>query len=347
MQRKYNRPPAHVISDETVSDRARSGHGPARPAARDEIRELQKQAGNRATQQYVQRLATDPQSSGARSGMPLQGQAKSELESAFTHDLGHVKLHSDASATNKTGAADAFAVTEGADIYLSPEVDPSKGLASNPIIAHEVAHVVQQTRSGTAQPQDDVARDEREADAAAWAALSSSPTSRISGLSTLISVGRSVLRPRSCSRRPTREEMGRVVTRADQITQAGAAAMPGEFGERLQRASRATSFARTNVGRFNNVMDNLDRAQRVAGAVRALNALQSSSGAFSDGRAAARQFDILFAALGEILESSGVPGAAQYGTLLKSVGNFFENMEGLLNPTRRWQDRPEGRYLPR
>jgi hypothetical protein len=346
MQRKYKKPREDAIPDDTATERARSALGPARPPVQDQIQDLQKQAGNRATQRYVQMLSAEPDSPRSRPGIPLQGPARSEMESAFGADLGHVRLHSDASATNRTSAADAFAVTEGADVYLSPEVDQGKGLPHNPVIAHEMAHVVQQEQTRATEPRDDADSDEREADAAARAALSSPPTSRLSGLSALVSVGRSVLRPRSCSRRPTREEMSRVVTRADQITQAGAAAMPGEFGERLQRASRATSFARTNVGRFTNIMDNLDRADRVVGAVRALNALQGSSGAFSDGRAAARQFDILFAALGEILESSGVPGAAQYGTLLKSIGHFFENMEGLLNPTRRWQHRPEGRYLP-
>lgn len=302
-----------------------------RPSPQEAVLDVQRRAGNRAAQPMVARY---------RAGRPLEPGVEAKMAQAFGADLGDVRVHTDAAAQKRAREAGAFAVAEGADISFAKGAYAPDTSAGEALLAHELAHVVQQTGPAVARRANDVGRDEAEADRVAAAVQG---PGRLSGLRHLVSAGRSVVAARSCGMRstPSREQVEETVTRADQIVQLGAEATSGQMREQLQRAGRATSFARENVGRFNAIADHADRAIRIYDAVRELDRLQGADGTFSDGRAAARQFDKLFAALGEVLESSGVPGAAQYGTLLKSVGNFFENMEGKLNPARRWEHRED------
>ena len=82
-------------------------------------------------------------------GQPLPSAARGTFENRLGADLGHVRTHSDdrSSALNRTLHARAF--TSGADIFFrtgEARADTRSGMS---LLAHEVAHVVQQGGGGT------------------------------------------------------------------------------------------------------------------------------------------------------------------------------------------------------
>ena len=83
--------------------------------------------------------------SNAAGGAPLAPAVKSELERSFKADLSAVRVHADGNAREVAVTLAARAVTHGSHVFLGP------GESANdiPLMAHEVAHVVQQ-RGGPA-----------------------------------------------------------------------------------------------------------------------------------------------------------------------------------------------------
>lgn len=77
-------------------------------------------------------------------GRPLDSSTKSRMESAFGHDFSHVRLHTDASAASLSTQLDARAFTLGRDVaFAAGEYQPGT-LVGDALMAHELAHVVQQ-----------------------------------------------------------------------------------------------------------------------------------------------------------------------------------------------------------
>ena len=121
-------------------------------------------------------------------GQPLQPETRTFFEARLGHDLGGVRVHTGDRADRSARAVDALAYTVGSDVvfragYFAPGTPPGQRL-----LAHELAHVVQQDRGGarhlaTASAgaleigrADDPL--EREADHAARAALAPEGTAR-------------------------------------------------------------------------------------------------------------------------------------------------------------------------
>jgi hypothetical protein len=78
------------------------------------------------------------------SGRPLDGPTRAALEPRFGYDFSHVRIHDDARASTSAQAVGARAYTVGSDVVFGggqyePGTDAGRGL-----IAHELAHVVQQ-----------------------------------------------------------------------------------------------------------------------------------------------------------------------------------------------------------
>jgi hypothetical protein len=67
------------------------------------------------------------------------------VESAYGTDFGAVRIHADPAAHALTRALGARAFTAGADVFLASDAAPT-GVAARGLIAHELAHVVQQRR---------------------------------------------------------------------------------------------------------------------------------------------------------------------------------------------------------
>ncbi len=92
---------------------------------------------------------TSPAHDTAR-GEPLTPALRGAFEERFAHDFSNVRVHHDEQAVARAGKLAARAFTIGADIHFGRgEYSPSTG-AGQRLLAHELAHVVQQQRFGLA-----------------------------------------------------------------------------------------------------------------------------------------------------------------------------------------------------
>jgi hypothetical protein len=100
------------------------------------------QAGNAA----VGQLLND-----SRGGKPIQPEVRAKMEQAFGSDFSDVRVHDDADARSKASALKARAVTQRQDIYLGPKAPPLNSGAGSKLLAHELAHVVQQDQGSVSE----------------------------------------------------------------------------------------------------------------------------------------------------------------------------------------------------
>jgi hypothetical protein len=104
-------------------------------------------------------------------GQPLDGKTRGFMESRFGHDFSQVRVHTDARAAQSARAVDAQAYTVGRDVVFETSQYAPRTRAGNALLAHELTHVIQQSRTFASRDQLSVApandRREREADAAA------------------------------------------------------------------------------------------------------------------------------------------------------------------------------------
>ncbi len=102
------------------------------------------------------------------SGHSLEGSTKSRMESAFGQDFSQVRVHTDSDASKLSGNLNARAFTVGKDIaFGSGEYQPGTPVG-DAIIAHELAHTVQQgggNNSGTQMKKEETSYNALEEDA--------------------------------------------------------------------------------------------------------------------------------------------------------------------------------------
>lgn len=77
-------------------------------------------------------------------GRPLEDGVRAELERKLGHDLGSVRVHAGAEAARAADRLDAAAFTWGQDIVFGPGQYRPQMPAGRRLLAHEVAHTVQQ-----------------------------------------------------------------------------------------------------------------------------------------------------------------------------------------------------------
>ncbi len=80
----------------------------------------------------------------ATSGEPLGPHARRPLEAHFQTDLSEVRVHTSAAAADSASRLDALAYTAGRDIYFASGRYAPASTDGQRLLAHEVAHVVQQ-----------------------------------------------------------------------------------------------------------------------------------------------------------------------------------------------------------
>jgi Domain of unknown function (DUF4157)/DNA/RNA non-specific endonuclease len=100
--------------------------------------DLQRAAGNRAT---IEKLRGG--------GQPLDPNTRTFMEERFGQDLGKVRLHTDESAAASAATVDAKAYTVGCDVVFGARRYAPETNEGRQLLAHELAHVVQQSRGGT------------------------------------------------------------------------------------------------------------------------------------------------------------------------------------------------------
>jgi hypothetical protein len=103
----------------------------------DSILALQRTAGNHAVTDLLKRS----------SGKPLDGATREEMESKFGEDFRDVRVHDDPASETAAFAAGARAVTSGRDIVFGEGFYAPQSSDGKRLLAHELAHVLQQSRS--------------------------------------------------------------------------------------------------------------------------------------------------------------------------------------------------------
>jgi hypothetical protein len=95
------------------------------------------------------------------SGRPLDSSTRVSMESRFGQDFSGVRVHTDPLANASANAINALAYTAGTDVIFGAGQFSPNTASGQKLLAHELTHVVQQTRGGVSrmsiqrQPRDD------------------------------------------------------------------------------------------------------------------------------------------------------------------------------------------------
>ncbi|HEU4596991.1 MAG TPA: DUF4157 domain-containing protein [Pyrinomonadaceae bacterium] len=146
------------------------GHAPASLVQRSSV------------QSNVTNVKTDAATEGvgevlAGAGRPLEATVRRDMERRFGQDFSGVRVHSDRQAARSADALEAQAYTVGSHIVFGAGLYQPHSTAGGRLLAHELAHVVQQKGQSAAPPQTQLKvstpgdAGEREADAAAEAVM--------------------------------------------------------------------------------------------------------------------------------------------------------------------------------
>ena len=100
-------------------------------------------------------------------GQPLDTQTRAYFEPRFRHDFSGVQVHTDATAARSAQALGAKAYTVDQHVVFGTSKPPATSTPGQMLLAHELAHVVQQSRGGPAPELNSSAPHERDAHAAA------------------------------------------------------------------------------------------------------------------------------------------------------------------------------------
>ena len=78
------------------------------------------------------------------SGKPVDSSTKEFMKSRFGYDFSRVKIYDDSKAVELTTSVNAYAFTTGNSIFMGK----NESVLDKKLIAHELTHVIQQSRSG-------------------------------------------------------------------------------------------------------------------------------------------------------------------------------------------------------
>lgn len=145
-------------------------------------------------------------------GQPLEPATRAFMESRFGHDFSRVRVHTDAKAAESARAVNARAYTVGRDVVFgeggyAPDTSDGRRL-----MAHELAHVVQQGRGGLAPMDGSVGYLERAADRVAIGVMQGRSSLQVEGVSG-IGLARQEDKP------PTEEEYRKELEKARKAQQ--------------------------------------------------------------------------------------------------------------------------------
>ncbi len=112
-------------------------------------------------------------------GESLELPTRAFMGARFGHDFSRVRVHADTKAAESAEALGARAYTVGRHVVLGRHHPSSESFAGRRLLAHELAHVVQQSHGGPAPALDPSAPHEQEARAAATAVAMGRPSAQI------------------------------------------------------------------------------------------------------------------------------------------------------------------------
>lgn len=139
---------ADRIADQTVN----STSSVMRHASEGMTRHSTSQTGQRynAEDGPVHSVLPEPAMQQGSSSHSLSVAQREFFEPRLGHDFSNVRLHADAQAAAMASRLHAEAFTIGRDIYFGANHFPNRTTESNRLLAHELSHVAQQSRSGPA-----------------------------------------------------------------------------------------------------------------------------------------------------------------------------------------------------
>jgi hypothetical protein len=131
-----------LVSATKQQTTGRHARKPLAPSTRSAVG-LQRTLGNEAVQRLMESEMRAP-------GEPLAPSVRADMEARFGADFGAVRIHTGAQAARSSAAVNANAYTVGRDItFASGQYAPHTATGRH-LLAHELAHVVQQSRGGRA-----------------------------------------------------------------------------------------------------------------------------------------------------------------------------------------------------
>jgi len=143
-----------------------------------EVMALQHMAGNGAVTALLQGSGAP-----ADAGQPLDAATRAEMEQRFGHDFSQVRVHTDTPAANAAAGVSAKAYTIGSDLVFGEGRYAPETHEGQRLLAHELAHVVQQSRGGAAPSLDPGSSLEQAAETAASQATAGSGPVAVAGAS--------------------------------------------------------------------------------------------------------------------------------------------------------------------
>lgn len=155
------------------------------------LRRLQQSAGNRAVVRLLGHGRPAPEDARPAavdevlrtSGDPLDHGTRRDMEDRFQQDFSAVRVHADARAATSAEAVDARAYTVGQRVVFGKDQYAPRSGSGRHLLAHELAHVVQQRRGGAAPRGDHGASLEVFATQAARAAVQGNGPVAVAGAS--------------------------------------------------------------------------------------------------------------------------------------------------------------------
>lgn len=133
---------------------ARSSRAPLEPEGADKAL---LEAGAMGNQVFQQQAAAEPEAVLERlgEGEPLATEARRRMEAAFGEDFSGVRMHKDATAAQLASQQGARAFALGEHVaFASGEFQPGT-LVGDAVLAHELAHVMQQREGGAESAKDE------------------------------------------------------------------------------------------------------------------------------------------------------------------------------------------------
>lgn len=137
----------HADRTAATAPRRAAARGDRGPASAGSVQALQQTAGNAATSSLLRGEAS-PASAVRAGGRPLEAPVRREMEQRFGHDFSDVRVHTGSRAAASASALAAKAFTVGRDIVFDANTFAPATRDGKHLLAHELAHVVQQRRGG-------------------------------------------------------------------------------------------------------------------------------------------------------------------------------------------------------
>jgi hypothetical protein len=150
------------------------------PSTEAPANRLQRQAGNHAVSAL---LGAAPDAPTPHSGVPIPESLRTDMERRFDADFRSVRLHVNDVATSSAAALGAKAYTIGHDIVFGDGRYAPESFEGRRLLAHELAHVVQQRRGGAPPAAHGDGPLEIAADSSAHAVATGAPSVAVAGAS--------------------------------------------------------------------------------------------------------------------------------------------------------------------